>query len=56
MSTTSCLEKMYEIKQYSKDFISDIRKEFIRKSVIANWGQRKAYIVYDVVFNQNPYT
>jgi hypothetical protein len=47
---------MYEIRQYCDNAEEEIRREFVRKSVIANWGNRKAYIVHDVIFNRNPCT
>ena len=33
-----------------------ISREFKGQSVIANWGNKKAYIVHDVIFDKNPLT
>jgi hypothetical protein len=47
---------MYEI--YEAHYISDkeaaIRREFKYKSVVGHWGNKKTYIVQDVLFNKNP--
>ena len=58
MSTTTCLERIYEI---SRDFKGDgkrleqaVRAEFSQKSVIADWGNKRTYIVTDVDFTKNP--
>jgi len=32
-----------------------IRREFKGKSIIANWGFKKAYIVDDVIFDSDPF-
>ena len=56
MSTTTCLERIYEL---SRDFKGErleqvIRAEFSGKSVIADWGSKRTYIVTDVDFQKNP--
>lgn len=57
MSTTSCLERLTEIVQtYRHNALQRAKDEFVGKSVIANWGNRKAYIVQEVVFKFNPFT
>ena len=55
MSTTTCLFRMTEIlKMGGRDPYAQINKEFKEQSVIANWGNKKAYIVRDIVFDKNP--
>lgn len=56
MSTTSCLERINEIKEKCKgDYKKIVKDEFIGKSIIANWGYKKAYIVKNVIFDKNPF-
>jgi hypothetical protein len=47
---------MYEIydTHYIKDKEAAIAREFKYKSVLGNWGNKKTYIVKDVLFNKNP--
>ena len=44
----------------NSDYIQDkngkILDEFRFKSVIGQWGNKKAYIVYDVIFDKSPLT
>jgi PAZ domain len=58
LSNKSCYERIEEI--YNSDYIDDkkgkILEEFKYKSVIGNWGNKKAYIVYDVIFDKTPFT
>ena len=58
MSTTSCLIRLHEIKEVSlpHQYEDAVRREFKGSSVIANWGLKKAYIVYDILFKENPVT
>ena len=56
MSTTTCLEKIHEL---SRSFDGNrleqaVRAEFSGKSVIADWGNKRTYIVTDVDFTKNP--
>lgn len=56
MSTTTCLEKIHEL---SRNFDGNrleqaVRAEFSGKSVIADWGNKRTYIVTDVDFTKNP--
>jgi hypothetical protein len=58
LSNKSCFERIDEI--FNNDFVQDkkgkIIDEFRYKSVIGNWGNKKAYIVQDVVFDKTPFT
>lgn len=55
MSTKSVLQRIYEITDAcSQNPQNQILREFKGQSVIANWGNKKAYIVYDIVFDKNP--
>lgn len=60
MSTTSCLVKINELKRKAagdkSSFEKAVRAEFQRKSVIANWGSKRTYVVTDVEFDKNPST
>ncbi len=57
MSTTTCLARINEIYTTSaKNPEVQILREFKGQSVIANWGNKKAYIVRDVVFDKTPVT
>jgi hypothetical protein len=41
MSTTTCLQRIDEIRQFGLgDFEKRVQDEFIGGSVIANWGKR----------------
>ena len=56
MCTTSCLEKIRELKDRSNSqnhFEQMVRVEFSRKSVIGNWGNKRTYIVHDVDFEKS---
>lgn len=55
MSTKSCLETIQEIKSCGlSEYEELVVEEFKHKSVIANWGNKKAHIVHDVNFKLNP--
>ena len=57
MSTTTCLQRIKEIYSLQlKNPESQILREFKGQSVIANWGNKKAYIVNNVIFDKNPIT
>jgi hypothetical protein len=57
MSTKSCLERINEIMSTCmKNPHSQIVREFKGQSVIANWGNKKAYIVNDLIFDKTPMT
>jgi hypothetical protein len=57
MSTKSSLERIYEIYETNhKNPQSQIIREFKGQSVIANWGNKKAYIVNDILFDETPIT
>lgn len=56
MSTTTCLEKIRELKQRAHSdhqFEQIVKTEFSRKSVIGNWGSKRTYIVHDVDFEKS---
>jgi hypothetical protein len=42
--------------QFIQDKKARILEEFQYKSVIGNWGNKKAYIVLDVLFDKTPFT
>lgn len=58
LSNKSCLDRILEIQ--NSEFIRDkkckILEEFKYKSVIGTWGNKKAYIVQDVIFDKSPVT
>ena len=59
MSTTTCLEKMLEMKQQShseNQWQQLVRMEFSGKSIIADWGNKRTYRVDDVDFEKTPVT
>lgn len=58
LSNKSCYERIDEIlnSEYIQDKKGKILDEFKYKSVIGNWGNKKAYIVFDVVFDKTPFT
>lgn len=46
-----------EIKESSHSkhqFEQIVKLEFVNKSVIADWGNKRTYIVHDVDFEKNP--
>ena len=50
------MEKIRELKDRShnqSNFEQMVRVEFSRKSVIGNWGNKRAYIVHDVEFEKS---
>jgi hypothetical protein len=58
MSTKTVLSRMMEMR---KDFEGDQKKfeeylksEFRNKTIIADWGGNRQYIITDVVFDKNP--
>jgi hypothetical protein len=58
LSNVSCLDRITEImnSEYIRDKEAKIIEEFKYKSVIGNWGNKKAYIVQDIDFEKNPFT
>lgn len=57
MSTTSCLEKINQLKrECGKDAKAAIENAFAGTSIIAGWGHKKAYLVKTVSFGDGPYT
>ena len=57
MSMESCLERIKYLERQAPtqdDYERAVIREFRGKSIIANWGNKRAYIVSDVVFNQCP--
>lgn len=58
LSNASCLERIREIQadERIRDKDEKINSEFRYKSVIGNWGNKKAYIVHDIDFEKNPFT
>jgi hypothetical protein len=57
MSTVSCLDRINEIFERDGKYAqAKILKEFKGKSIVAQWGNKKTYIVRDVIFTLNPLT
>jgi hypothetical protein len=58
ISSRSCLERIQEImkSEYIEDKKARVKEEFQYKSVIGTWGNKKAYIVEDVIFHKTPVT
>lgn len=61
MSTSSCLSRILELKQENQQYSTHqwqqrCRMEFSDKSVIADWGNQRQYIVRDIDFEMNPLT
>ena len=59
MTTTSCLDKIRKIMSESSDPAvarNRVKAEFTGKSIVANWGIKRTYIVSGVDFDQNPST
>ena len=58
MSTTTCLDRIYEIKRRCFDnesrFKQLVRMEFGGCSIIADWGNKRTYQVEDVDFECTP--
>ena len=57
MSTKTCLQRINEIADQAKNkhhFEQCVKLEFCGKSIIANWGNKRTYIVTDVEFDQDP--
>lgn len=60
MSTQTCLQKMNELKTQAGGKVhiwqQMCRAEFVNKSIIAQWGNCRQYVIIDVVFDSNPRT
>ena len=59
MSTKTCLERIFELKQSSQtnhQWQQIVRMEFSGKSIIADWGNKRTYRVDDVCFDVTPLT
>mmetsp|Transcript_55466 Transcript_55466/g.76273 ORF Transcript_55466/g.76273 Transcript_55466/m.76273 type:complete len:89 (-) Transcript_55466:1665-1931(-) len=58
MSTTTCLEKIRDIWRIDSMSASQKKQrckfEFVGKTIIANWGNKRTYIVNDLDFDVNP--
>ena len=57
ISTKTCLDHIYELKQKIRDearWKQAVNTEFAKKSIMANWGAKKTYIVFGVDFERNP--
>lgn len=56
MSTKTCLDRMYEIVKHEQksNHVSIMNGEFVGASVIANWGNKKAYTVNSICWDKNP--
>lgn len=59
MSTRDCLQTIDDLKRTSKNqhhWETCVKTTFVGRSIIANWGNRRTYIVTDIEFSQNPLT
>ena len=57
ISTDSCLNKINEFYNNCKtdnQWIEMCKTEFVGKSVIADWGNKRQFIVSNVIFDFNP--
>lgn len=57
MSTTTCLDRICDIKRNSQSqhqFKQIVKMEFVGKSIIADWGNKRTYHVEDVDFDSTP--
>jgi len=58
MSTRSVLESMNELWQRAgeneKKWQDFCRSQFVGKSVIGDYGNKKTYIIHDIIFEKNP--
>ena len=57
MSTTTCLDRIYEIKREchsEHQWQQAVKLEFNNRSIIADWGNRRTYRVDDVDFEVTP--
>lgn len=56
MSTYSCLNMMMDLMRGCDRSKGEYRckLEFVDKSIIANWGNQRQYIVCDIIFDSNP--
>ena len=57
ISTKSVLDQMIELRQQYRDehqWKQAVNVEFTRKSIMANWGAKKTYIIDGVDFDKNP--
>lgn len=57
MTTKTCLDRIYELREQAHtqhQFEYAVNLEFVGKSVIADWGNKRTYIVNEVDFSKNP--
>lgn len=57
MSTKTCLDRMLELKRETHSehqWQQAVKLEFCQSSIISNWGNKRTYIVTDVVFDESP--
>jgi len=57
VTTKTCLDRIHELKHYAKsdaEYMKLVNDEFKDKSVVADWGNMRTYIVHDIDFDQNP--
>ena len=57
MSTRSCLDRIDELQRAAKNqhhWEQMVKLEYAGQAIIANWGNRRTYIVTDIEFNSNP--
>ena len=57
MSTITCLDKINDLKRRTnsdREFKTAIESEVVGSSVIADWGNKRTYIVAGVDFDANP--
>lgn len=57
MSNKTCLERIRELEREAGSqhrFEQLVKLEFNQKTVIADWGNKRTYIVTDIAFDRNP--
>lgn len=59
MSNKSCLAQIQDMKhkftnQYNWE--TAVKTTFVGHSIIANWGNKRTYIIHDIDFASNPMT
>lgn len=59
ITSNTCLEKINEIRHYNPDgdhWKELVEAEFVNKSVLVQWGTRRAYIIKRILFDEHPET
>jgi hypothetical protein len=59
MSNKSCLAQIQDMKHNFKNqynWETAVKTTFVGHSIIANWGNKRTYIIHDIDFASNPMT